>query len=86
MNIYCATYQASQGVLVVKNLPANAGDVRDMGSIPRSGRCPGGGHSNPLQYPRLKNSMDKSSLGGYSPRGHKESDTTEHTCLFIDIS
>ena len=34
-------------VLVVKNLPANAGDLRDRGSIPGSGRCPGG-HSNPL--------------------------------------
>jgi len=34
--------------LVVKNPPGNAGDVRDMGSIPRSGRSPGGGHGNPL--------------------------------------
>ena len=34
---------------MVKNLPANAGDVRDMGSIPGSGRSPGGGHGNPLQ-------------------------------------
>ena len=39
---------ASQVVLVVKNLPANAGDIRDMGSIPGSGRSPGGGHGNPL--------------------------------------
>ena len=81
-----SVHGASQLVLVVKNLPANAGDTRHACSIPGSGRSPGGGHSNPLQYPRLKNSMDKSSLGGYSPRGHKESDTTEHTCLFIDIS
>ena len=35
-------------VLVVKNLPANAGDIRDPGSIPRSGRFPGGGHDDPL--------------------------------------
>ena len=42
--------QASQVVLVVKNPPTNGGDVRDMGSIPRSGRFPrGGGHGNPLQ-------------------------------------
>ena len=36
--------------LVVKNLPANAGDIRDVGSIQGSGRSPGGGHSNPRQY------------------------------------
>ena len=35
---------------MVKNLPTNAGDVRDVGSIPGSGRSPGGGHGNPLQY------------------------------------
>ena len=39
---------ASQVVLVVKNLPANAGDIRDEGSIPEVGRSPGG-HGNPLQ-------------------------------------
>ena len=39
---------ASQVVLVVKNLPANAGDVRDVGLIPGSERSPGGGHGNPL--------------------------------------
>ena len=36
--------------LVVKNPPANAGDIRDMGLIPELGRSPGGGHGNPLQY------------------------------------
>ena len=41
--------------LVVKNLPANAGDVRDAGSIPGLGRSPGGGHGNPLQYSCLQN-------------------------------
>ena len=40
---------ASQVALVVKNPPANAGDVRDMGSIPGLGRFPGGGNGNPLQ-------------------------------------
>ena len=39
-----------EGGSVVKSLPANAGDVRDMGSIPALGRFPGGGHGNPLQY------------------------------------
>ena len=45
--------------LVVKNLPANAGDLRDMGLIPGLGRSPGGWHSNPFQYSCLENSMDK---------------------------
>ena len=44
---------------MVKNLPANVGDVRDKGSIPGSGRSPGGGYSNPLQYSYLGNSMDR---------------------------
>ena len=44
--------------LVAKNLPANAEDIRDTGSIPGSGRSPGGGHGNPLQYSCLKNLMD----------------------------
>ena len=46
-------------MLVVKNLPASAGDVRDVGSIPRSGKSPGGGNGNPPQYSCLENPMDK---------------------------
>ena len=42
--------EASQVALVVKNPPANAGDIRDAGLIPGSGISPGGGHDNPLQY------------------------------------
>ena len=57
---------ASQVVLVGKNLPANAGDIRDVGSIPGLGRSPGGGNSNPLQYSCLENPMERS-LAGYSP-------------------
>ena len=45
--------------LVVKNPPANAGDTRDMGSIPGSGKSPGGRHGNPLQYSCLGNHMDR---------------------------
>jgi len=45
--------------LVVKNLPANAGDVSDASSIPGMGRFPGGGHGNPLQYSCLENPMDR---------------------------
>ena len=44
---------------MVKNPPANAGDLRDSGSIPGSGRSPGEGHSNPLQYSCLQNPMDR---------------------------
>ena len=44
---------------MVKNLPANAEDVRDMGSIPGLGRSPGGGHGNPLQYSCLENPMGR---------------------------
>ena len=50
---------ASQVAAVVKNPPANAGDVKDLGSIPGSGRSPGGGHGNPLQYSCLENPMDR---------------------------
>ena len=50
---------ASQVALVVKNLPANAGDVRDVGLISGSARSPGGGHSNPFQCSRLENPMDR---------------------------
>ena len=50
---------ASQVVLVVKNLPANAGDLGDVGSIPGSRRSPGGGHGNPLQCSCLDSPMDR---------------------------
>ena len=52
--------------LVIKNLPANAGDIRDVGSIPGSGRSPGGGHCKPLQYSCLENPHGQRSLAGYS--------------------
>ena len=44
---------------MVKNMPADAGDERDVGSIPGSGKSPGGGNSNPLQYSCLGNPMDR---------------------------
>ena len=53
------TIWASQVVLVVKNLPANAGDIRDMDSTPGLGRSPGGGHGNPLQCSCLEKPMNK---------------------------
>ena len=49
----------SQLALVVKNPPADAGDMGDTSSIPGSGRSPGGGNGNPLQYSCLGNSMDR---------------------------
>ena len=55
----------------VKNLPDNAGE------IPGAGRSPAGGNGNPLQYSCLGNPMDRGAWGGYSPWGHKQSDTTE---------
>ena len=46
-------------MLVVKNLTANVGDIKDAGSIPGLGRSSGGGHGNPLQYSRLENPIDR---------------------------
>ena len=51
--------RASQMALLVENLPANVGDVRDVGSIPGLGRSPGGGHGNPLLNSCLENSMER---------------------------
>ena len=61
--------------LVVQNPPANAGDIRDVGSIPGSGRSPGGRNSNLLQYSRLENPMDR---GAWRATVHG-SDMTEAT-------
>ena len=52
-------YISFPGGSVVKNLPANARDARDVGSIPGSGRPPGEGNGNPLQYSYLENPMDR---------------------------
>ena len=66
-------------MLVVKNLPANAGDARDTGFIPGLGRSPGEINGYPLQFPCLENPQGQRSLANYSPEGYKESDTTEVT-------
>ena len=52
-------YMGFPGGSVVKNPPANAGDEEDVGSIPGSGRCPGGGNGNPLQYSCWEKPMDR---------------------------
>ena len=67
---------ASQVVLVVKNLPANAGDIRDAVSIPGSGRAPGGGHGNPPQCSCLENPVDRGAWW-VTVHGVAESDMTE---------
>ena len=77
--MHVGTYKfkkASLMALVVKNTPANTGDIA---SVPGLGRSPGGGHGNILQYSCLENPMDMRSLAGYGLWGRKESDTTEAT-------
>ena len=56
---------------MVKNLPDNAGDIKDRGSIPGLGRSPGEGNGNPLQYSCLENPMDRETGGLQSGGGHK---------------
>ena len=69
---------------MVKYLSANAGVVRDVSSIPRSGRSPGGGNGNPLQYSCLGNLVDRGDWWA-TVHGITESDMTEvtaHTCMY----
>ena len=66
----CTYVWSSQVVLVVKNLLANAGDVRDVGSVFELGRSPGGGNGNTLQY-LAGESHGQRGLAGYSSWGHK---------------
>ena len=68
---------------VVKDPPANVGDERDVGSIPGSGRSPGVGNGNSLQYSCLGNPMDR---GAWQDRVHRvtkvgHSLETEHACI-----
>ena len=69
--------QASQMALVVKSPPANAGEARRVGSTPGSGRFPGGGHGDPLQYSCLENPMHRGAWWALVHRVRKDSDTTE---------
>ena len=72
-------------MLVVKNPPANVGDTRDMSLIPGSGRSPGEGNGNPTPEFLPGKFYGQRSLVGYSPWGHRESDTTEQlsTCFLL---
>ena len=76
LNGHISYYWGFPAVLVVKNLPANAGDVTDVGSIPGLGRSLGEGNGNPLQYSYLVNPMDR---GAWRATVHSvtESDMTE---------
>ena len=65
--------------LVVKNVPANAGDIRDSGSIPGLERSPGGGNGNPFQYSCLGNPIDRGAWVAAVHGGSKESDMTRAT-------
>ena len=74
-----SSQEALLGGAEVKNLPPRAGDARDLGSTPGSGRSLGGGHGKPLQYSCLENTMDRGAWWAKSPQGCKESDMTEVT-------
>ena len=72
--------------LVVKNLPVSAGDIRDTGSTPESGRSPGVANGYPLQFSCLENPMDRETQWATVHGGHKETDTneaTQHTYIHV---
>ena len=80
------TLRSFSGGVVVKNPHANAGDARDMALIPGSGRSPGEGNSNALQYSCLGNPMDRGAWWAkYSPWGLKESNITKRLILLFSL-
>ena len=85
MGFYHKTLWASQAALVVKNLLANAGDVRDVGSVPGSERAPAAGNGNPLQYSCLEDPMDRGTWWAIV-HGVRKSQTklsTEHHTMML---
>ena len=76
-----------QVVLVVKNSPANAKEVKDPGSIPGLGRSPGGRHGNPLQYSCLENPMERGHWWATVHRATKSQTQLKqlnmHACLYV---
>ena len=82
-------FQASQVALVIKNLPAKSGDIRDMGLISGLGRSPGGVHGNPLQYSCLENPMDRRTWEATVHRiseSHEATSCTQVTWHLSDFS
>ena len=78
--------RASQVVLVTENPPANAGDTGDVGSIPVSGRSPGGENGNPLQRSHLQNTMDRGSWQATVYGGTKcQTRLSNWTCTYMYI-
>ena len=75
---------ASQVALVLKNLSANAGDIRDANWIPGLGRSPGVGNGNPLQYSCLGNPMDREAWWA-TVHGIIKSQTETKQYIYIDI-
>ena len=74
---------AFQVALMIKNLPPSVGDIRDTGSIPGSGRSPGGGHHNPLQYSCLENPIDSGDLWPTVHRVAKSWTQLKWLCTYI---
>ena len=68
------------GGTVVRNLPANASDARDSGSIPELGRSPGVGNGNPFYYSCLENYMDRGARQATVYGESQKSDTTKYAC------
>ena len=79
---YTNVLQGFPGDAVVKNLPANAGDTGDEGLILGSGRSPGEGNGNPLQYSCLEESMDRGTCP-WSPWSHREPDMTDQLSTYV---
>ena len=77
VTVFYYLYLKNTGVSGGSEGEESACNVGDLGSIPGLGRSPGRGHSNPLQCSCMENPHGQRSLVGYSPWGHKESDTTE---------
>ena len=72
------------GGSMVKNMPGNAGEAGDAGSVPESGRSPGVGNGDPLQYSCLENPTDRR-LAGYSSWGHKELNTAKQLSMHTGL-
>ena len=85
LNLNEFTIRASQVVRVVKNLAANAGNKRDVGSIPGLGRSPGGGNSNPSQCSCLGNPVDRRVWWATVHGAISESENVSHSVMFNSL-